>query len=177
MVPMSDQSPLGDDLELRLVRRPEGSRRSKSTGTPGAERDLLRDSSGALLGPTESFPVDTEELRRVLARGEPTRPVQHSQGRSPAKQMAVDMATDVAYVVVREALAQVYQLVIAPKARAKWAELKRNRRPAPRQASSDSSGSKLVVADFAQVAEPSMDLVAQRPATVMDSSSSASVLR
>lgn len=169
MVPMSDQSPFGDDLELRLVRRPEGSRRSKSTGTPGAERDLLRDSRGALLGPTESFPVDTDELRKTLARSEPTRRGPDSQGRSPGKQMAVDIATDVAYVVVREALAQVYHLVIAPKARAKWTELNQNRRPAQRQVSSDASASKVVVADLAQVDEPSTDLAAQRPTTVMDS--------
>jgi hypothetical protein len=138
-------------------------------GTPGAERDLLRDSTGALLGPTESFPVDTDELRKAHARCEPTRPARPSQGRSPGKQMAVDIATDVAYLVVREAVAQVYHLVIAPKARAKWTELKQNGRPAQRQVSRDASASKFVVADLAQVDEPSTDLVAQRPTTVMDS--------
>ena len=104
---MSDQSPFGDDLELRLVRRPEGSRRSKSTGTPGAERDLLRDSTGALLGPTESFPVNTDDLKKALARSDPTRRGTHRQERSPGKQMAVEVVADVAYLVVREAVAQV----------------------------------------------------------------------
>ena len=169
MLSMSDQSPFGDDLELRLVRRPEGSRRSKSTGTPGAERDLLRDSTGALLGPTESFPVDTDELRKAFARSEPMRRGTHSQGRSPGKQMAVDVATDVAYVAIREAVAQVYHLVIAPKAKAKWTELQQSRRPERRHAGSEALASELVVADFAQPEEPSTDLVTQPPSTVMDS--------
>lgn len=166
---MSDQSPFGDDLELRLVRRPEGSRRSKSTGTPGAERDLLRGSDGALLGPTESFPVDNDELRKALARSEPTRREFDVQGRSPGKQMAVDIATDVAYIVVREAVAQVYHLVIAPKVRAKWAELKQGRRPGQGQVGSDASTSKLVAADLEQVDERSTDLAVESPTTVMDS--------
>ena len=169
MVPMSDEWPFGDDLELRLVRRPEGSRRSKSTGSPGAERDLLRDSTGALLGPTESWAVDTDELREALARNEPTRRAPHSLRRSPGKQMAVDIATDVAYAVVREVLAQGYHLVIAPKARAKWNELRQNRRPGQAQVSSDASSSELVVADLAQVDKPSTDLAALRPIIVMDS--------
>lgn len=77
--------------------------------------------------------------------------------------------TDVAYLVVREALAQVYHLVIAPRARAKWTEVKQNRRRAQGQVSGDASASKVVASDHAQVDEPSTDLVAQRPATVMDS--------
>lgn len=169
MIPMSDQPPFGEDLELRLVKRPEGSSRSKSMGTPGAERDLLRDSSGALLGPTESFPVDTDDLRKALAQRQPTRRGTHGQGRSPGKQMAVDAATDIASVLVREAVAQVYHLVIAPKARAKWTELKQNRRTTQRQVGSGASDSKLAEADLAQIDEPPTDLAEQQPTTVMDS--------
>lgn len=154
---MSDRLPFDDDVELRAVRRPAGSHRSRSAGTVGAERDLLRDSSGALLGPTESFPVDLEELRKALTR------------RSPGKRTAVDIATDVAYLVVREALAQVYHLVIVPKARAKWSALKQTRRSERRHVSHDASGSELIVADLGQVDEPSTNLVSQPPTTVMSS--------
>lgn len=170
---MSDQSPFGDDLELRLVRRPEGSRRSKSTGTPGAERDLLRDSTGALLGPTESFPVNTDDLKKALARSDPTRRGTHRQERSPGKQMAVEVVADVAYLVVREAVAQVYHLVIAPRARARWTELQQSRQPERRQVGTvneaEALPSELLVADFKPPEEPSTDLVTQPPSTVIDS--------
>lgn len=164
---MSDQSPFGDDLELRLVRRPEGSHRSKSTGTPGAERDLLRDKSGALLGPTESFPVDLNELRDRLGRSDATPPDRPGQVRSAGRQMAVDIATDVAYIFLREAVAQVYDLVIAPKAKAKWAQLKRRRSPVQGDQGKASSR-ELLAAELPPVEEPSTDL-APKLVVVMDS--------
>lgn len=48
--------------ELRWEKVPDGAQRSRSTQTPGYERDLLRDRSGNLLGPTESRPANMDEL-------------------------------------------------------------------------------------------------------------------
>lgn len=54
---------MADEWELRLTRVPEGTHRAKSRNTPGADRDLLyKDGTNDLLGPTESRPVDLEEL-------------------------------------------------------------------------------------------------------------------
>lgn len=51
--------------ELRWVLMPDGAHRSRSRGTPGYERDLLREGdSKILLGPTESRPADPDELFR-----------------------------------------------------------------------------------------------------------------
>lgn len=50
--------------ELRWERVPDGAQRSRSRGTPGYERDLLRDRSGNLLGPTGSRPANMDEAIR-----------------------------------------------------------------------------------------------------------------
>ena len=50
--------------ELHWERVPDGAQRSRSTGMPGYERDLLRDRSGNLLGRTESCPADMDEALR-----------------------------------------------------------------------------------------------------------------
>jgi hypothetical protein len=57
------------EWELRLVRRPPGTHRSKSSDTPGADRDLLRkDGTNELLGPTESVPVSDDDLYEMYRR-------------------------------------------------------------------------------------------------------------
>ncbi len=86
-----------------------------------------------------------------------------------AVDIATDIATDVAYAVVREALAHGYHLVIAPKAREKWNELKQSRRLGQAQVTTEAPSSELVVADLVQIDKPSTDLVAQRAITVMNS--------
>src|SRR4051794_10576722 len=48
--------------ELRWQKVPDGAQRSRSTQTPGYERDLLRDSG--LLGPSESRPANIDEVLR-----------------------------------------------------------------------------------------------------------------
>ena len=53
-----------DEWELRQVRLPTGAHRSRSTDTPGADRELLFDDQNRNLGPSESVPIDEEELRR-----------------------------------------------------------------------------------------------------------------
>lgn len=63
------------DEEIRVVRVPRGSKRSKSRSTPNYERDLVRDEKGNLRGPTESRALTDEELMalqsRVLTDDEP----------------------------------------------------------------------------------------------------------
>ena len=65
----------------------EGAQRSRSTCTPGYERDLLREGGTKnLLGPTESRPADLNALRR--ARGGAT-------ARMDVRQQAADALIDV----------------------------------------------------------------------------------
>ena len=55
----------GSDEELRWVKKQPGAKRSRSHGTPGYERDLMRDSAtGDLRGPTESRKADIDEIVR-----------------------------------------------------------------------------------------------------------------
>jgi hypothetical protein len=58
--------------ELRWEKLPDGAQRSRSTQTPGYDRDLLRNRSGNLLGPTESRPASMDEVlhshRQATAR-------------------------------------------------------------------------------------------------------------
>ncbi|MBC7594286.1 MAG: hypothetical protein H7288_10150, partial [Kineosporiaceae bacterium] len=71
--------------ELRWERVPDGARRSRSMRTPGYERDLLRDGSGNLLGPTESRPASIDEALRSHDR--PT-------GRADFRQQAAEAVID-----------------------------------------------------------------------------------
>lgn len=166
---MTDSSPFRDDLELRWVKKVEGSRRSKSTRTPGAERDLLRGPDGALLGPTESYPVDLDQLTKSLAPSDASRPSRGSQPWSPGKQMAADIAVNVAMEVAREVLVQGYQLVIAPKVKEKWNELKQRRRAAAPLTTSDAAPSAIVLAEGPVAEQTSTAVTPQQPVTVMDS--------
>lgn len=62
---------MDDEWELRLVRVPKGTHRSKSRDTRGADRDLLReDGTNKLLGPTESIAADDLDEPRTYE--EPT---------------------------------------------------------------------------------------------------------
>ncbi len=57
-------SVMSDDEQLRWVKVPKGTVLSGSKGTPGYERDLLRErGTNKLLGPAESRPADLEQLR------------------------------------------------------------------------------------------------------------------
>ena len=73
--------------ELRWVRVPEGAQRSRSRGTPGYDRDLLRDQSRNLLGPTESRPADRQKALRSHGRVTPP---------ADLRQQAVDVVIDTA---------------------------------------------------------------------------------
>ena len=73
--------------ELRWERVPDGARRSRSTGTPGYDHDLLRDRSGNLLGPTESCPADMDGALRSHGR---------ATGRADFRQQAAEALIDAA---------------------------------------------------------------------------------
>lgn len=77
--------------ELRVVRGPRGTHRTRSHGTPGFDRDLLRDEAG-VRGPTESRPVTAEDLR------------QHRVGSGPLPSSAEELARDAVYQLASAAL-------------------------------------------------------------------------
>lgn len=63
------------DEELRWVKVPTGTHRSRSHETPGYERDLLREEgTNKLRGPTESRPADVDEIVRSRTPDAPARP-------------------------------------------------------------------------------------------------------
>lgn len=63
---------VGYEEELRVVRSPKGTHRSRSTGTPGYERDLLRDKeTKGLKGPSESRSADQDDIERFYGYVEP----------------------------------------------------------------------------------------------------------
>ncbi|TPW78388.1 hypothetical protein [Schumannella sp. 10F1B-5-1] len=69
----------GADEELRWVKKPEGAYRSRSNRTAGYETELIRDSEGRLLGPSESraaiFDEVSEPGKRHTARPDPRQQV------------------------------------------------------------------------------------------------------
>jgi len=85
--------------ELRWERVPDGAQRSRSTGTPGYERDLLRDRSGNLLGPTESRPATMEEALRSHGR-----PTARADVRQQAAEAVIDAAISALSPYVRRAV-------------------------------------------------------------------------
>lgn len=85
--------------ELRWQKVPNGAQRSRSTGTPGYERDLLRDRSRTMLGPTESRPATAEEVLRSHGR-----PTAGSDFRQQAAEALVDAAITAVTPYVRRAV-------------------------------------------------------------------------
>lgn len=65
---------MSHDEELRWVKRRKGTRRSGSRETPGYDRDLLREDTGHLLGPTESRPANIDEIIQEHAPALPPHP-------------------------------------------------------------------------------------------------------
>lgn len=85
--------------ELRWERVPDGAQRSRSTGTPGYERDLLRDRAGKLLGPTESRPANIDDVLR--SRGGAT---SRTDFRQQAAEAVIDAAITALTPYVRRAV-------------------------------------------------------------------------
>lgn len=80
-----------DRWEPRLVRIREGTHRSVSRDTPGADRELLReDGTNKLLGPTESIPFDPYEFQVPVE--EPPSETQPTWELSPETQELVEIA-------------------------------------------------------------------------------------
>ena len=84
--------------ELRWEKVPDGAQRSRSTATPGYERDLLRDRSGKLLGPTESRPASVDDLHPR------SRATAGSDFRQQAAEAVLDAAITVLTPYVRRAV-------------------------------------------------------------------------
>lgn len=84
--------------ELRWERVPDGAQRSRSLGTPGYERDLLRDRAGKLLGPTESRAANMDEV--LQSRG----PTARADFRQQAAEAVIDAAITALTPYVRRAV-------------------------------------------------------------------------
>lgn len=114
--------------EIREVRRPVNTQRSRSSKSADVESDLLRDrDTGRVAGPTESRELSEEELRQryqgpeVVA--EPT-----EAPLSPAMQMLADFVTEVADEVAREVVLPFVREVAIPAARRRLSEAVARRR-------------------------------------------------
>ncbi|WP_406043262.1 hypothetical protein OG799_04165 [Micromonospora sp. NBC_00898] len=102
---------MDEDWELRYVRIRKGAHRSKSAKSPGFESDLLReDGTNKLLGPTESIPVDPDELVRLRARGRDPKGSARAVDLSPAQQAFVDAISP----LLRDAIERLGREVVAP---------------------------------------------------------------
>ena len=117
-----------EDEELRVVKRRGGTHRSNSLGTPGYERDLLRDDgSNEVRGPTESRAPTDGDLHEVLGYepylvdNQPDNPLSKSQ----------QFAADVLSQVVTDLVASIDWAALARKG---IGELRKRLRPSERRA-------------------------------------------
>lgn len=71
----------GDYVEEIVVqRRPKGSERSRSRGAPGYDRDLLRGQDGEMLGPTESRPLNDNDIAALQRNEDDDPPLDRTWG-------------------------------------------------------------------------------------------------
>ncbi|QYG93452.1 hypothetical protein HC251_14160 [Iamia sp. SCSIO 61187] len=126
---------MDDEWELRFVRVPRGTHLSKSSETPGVERDLLReDGSNKLLGPPESRAAGFDDSQR--ARSYDPGPYGYDEGRdelTPEQRRQVEE--------LGEAIGQYLVAVVFPwvgtKLREAWGHRRRWRRRKAASASAD----------------------------------------
>ena len=117
-----------DEWELREVRRPQGTHRSRSTETPGADRELLRENgTNRNLGPSESRAVDEEALRQRY-QGDGVR--YGSKVSMPPHELTTGQRAllEAITVVVREVVVPVLRDVAVPAAKTKLSEMAERRR-------------------------------------------------
>lgn len=119
--------------ELRLVRKKKGTQRSKSSKSDEFESDLLRDKrTKNVAGPTESRPVDEEELRQkyqgdpIFLTSEPARATRREP--TPAETAFVDALAEVGSVVIHDFLAPLMREVALPAAKQKLSDVAERRR-------------------------------------------------
>lgn len=122
-----------DEWELRKVRKRQGAQRSRSSGTPGAERDLWRDKeTGSLLGPTESIPVDEDELRSIYGGGTtgraPSEAKDEPGGLSPAQEIMVEFFSEQVDKLLDEYVIPALKERGLPALRKKWGDWSRRHR-------------------------------------------------
>lgn len=115
---------MSDEWELRRVRVPRGTHRSRSRDTPGAERELLReDGTNKLVGPPESFPVNEDELYWSSADEPDSRRTAVDRDLSPAERALADSLAELLAAVIREAVVPVVKEVVAPAIKRKLSDL------------------------------------------------------
>lgn len=130
---MSDDQEYSE--ELRLVRRKKDTVRSKSSKSDEYESDLLRDkNTKSLAGPTESRPVDEEELRRRYqhdpnfdSSDSAPDPAQDRE-LSPGEQALANALAGVATLFINDFLVPFVREVTLPSAKAKLNERAERRR-------------------------------------------------
>jgi hypothetical protein len=111
-----------DEWELRETRRPKGTHRSRSSETPGADRELLReDGTNRNLGASESRPVDEEALRRRYQSGpaSPASAAARQRQLSPGQRLFIETAAELSFDALKEIALPYVRDRILPKAKAK----------------------------------------------------------
>ena len=154
-----------DDIwELRLQKMPKGAHRSRSRGTPGTDRDLLRDGSNKLLGPTESRPVDMDKLREELLDTSEDNVSYHSDTpeQGPDWVAIVEGALELAQVVMSS---KVFQEKVVPVVRRGAQSVRQRLSGKPAKTGSQNA---IMAAEAAAVtARPENDLSVAAPAIRM----------
>jgi hypothetical protein len=122
-----------DEWELREVRRPKGTHRSRSTETPGADRELLReDGTNRNLGPSESRSVDDAALRQryqgdpIYLTPEGISPTMREL--SPGQKLLAEVTDFMLREVVAPVIHDVVHEVVLPTAKTKLSEFTERRR-------------------------------------------------
>ncbi|MCA4131902.1 hypothetical protein [Arthrobacter sp. M4] len=137
---------MNPDEELRLVRLREGTHRPASKENPGYDRDLLRDNDGHLLGPTESRPVNIDEIIRTHVPPRPT----------IAQQIAGQVVSDIMEALrphVMDAVDAAVDNKLGVPQLVKWITSKAAQRKADRNSNSTSTGLQQDVAPVDGIAD------------------------
>ena len=111
------------------MRLPQGSHRSKSTETPGADRELLReDGTNRNLGPSESRPVNEEALRQRYQSEPIPRTSMQMRELSPGQKALADAIAELGGRVLREIVVPIILDIAVPAAKTRFSEFAELRR-------------------------------------------------
>ena len=126
---------MSDEWEVRMARRRDGSHRAKSRDTAGADRDLLYDDAGNLLGPTESREPDFGEIERIYGY-RPGSDDDDDDGRSAltaGQQAMVDVVITAISELSREVIGPLIREVAIPALKQRLADANEARRSRPKK--------------------------------------------